>query len=623
MAEGLLGGLFGDDDEAAEAETARGRISAAAFAAALAQEQSRRDPEVARAAAQFLRDQSALSKAQSAELEEQRALRLGNLQSQSDEGGLRRFGLRMRYGLQLFTAAVAGLIGVSLLMMIVDAFNARSVVVEPFDAPPALATRGLSGKVVAGGVLDALTRLQAATRSSAAQRNLANAWTSDIKVEVPETGISIGELDRLLKSRFGHDTRIEGDLVQTAAGDLALTIRGDGVLPKTFAGKVGELGKLSTQAAEYVYGQSQPALYTTYLVNAGRDADAVAFAKAAYATTGAADRPYLLNVWANALQNTGAPAAESAALYSEALRLKPDFWVSFNNLMNVDALVGDEEGAWRLGEAMRQKAGGRPGRAPEVSYQNLDIMTGNLLAWRAAMVADIRSHAGVGSLVGASAVGIADIDARLHDPAAAELQLQTTQRDATDPTVAAISHFVRGRLAAEAGDPSKAANEMEAFQAAYANPIVSSNYPGYACWIAPAEDAVGRPDKADAALKAGGHYVDCYRFRGDMLDHRGDWAGAQAAYAQAIAIAPDLPAGFYSWGVALARHGDLAGAETKLSAAHLRGPGWADPLKAWGDVLARRGRWAQALVKYDEALARAPNWAELRRARDEAARRKT
>jgi predicted Zn-dependent protease len=66
--------------------------------------------------------------------------------------------------------------------------------------------------------------------------------------------------------------------------------------------------------------------------------------------------------------------------------------------------------------------------------------------------------------------------------------------------------------------------------------------------------------------------------------------GAQKAYAEAVALAPDLPAGYYSWGVALARHGDLAGAEAKLKDANQRGPHWADPLKAWGDVFAKQGR---------------------------------
>jgi tetratricopeptide (TPR) repeat protein len=47
--------------------------------------------------------------------------------------------------------------------------------------------------------------------------------------------------------------------------------------------------------------------------------------------------------------------------------------------------------------------------------------------------------------------------------------------------------------------------------------------------------------------------------------------GAQKAYAEAVALAPDLPAAYYSWGVALAKHGDLNGAAAKLRDAIRRG----------------------------------------------------
>jgi tetratricopeptide (TPR) repeat protein len=157
---------------------------------------------------------------------------------------------------------------------------------------------------------------------------------------------------------------------------------------------------------------------------------------------------------------------------------------------------------------------------------------------------------------------------------------------------------------------------------AFANPAVSSQNPGYQCWIAPAEEAAGHPDRADALLKSAGTFVDCYRFRADILDGRGNWTGAQTAYAEAVALAPDLPAAYYSWGVALARHGDLAGAEARLNDANKRGPHWADPLKAWGDILLKQGNRREALAKYDEALKYAPNWKQLKEAREATAKQK-
>jgi tetratricopeptide (TPR) repeat protein len=121
-------------------------------------------------------------------------------------------------------------------------------------------------------------------------------------------------------------------------------------------------------------------------------------------------------------------------------------------------------------------------------------------------------------------------------------------------------------------------------------------------------EKTGQPAKADAALNAVGKltYVDCYRFRSDLLDLRGDWAGAQAWYAKAVKLGPSIPSGYYSWGVALAKHGNLGDVAAKFTEANRHGPHWADPLKAWGDVLA----------KYDEALKYAPNWAALKEARE-------
>ena len=187
---------------------------------------------------------------------------------------------------------------------------------------------------------------------------------------------------------------------------------------------------------------------------------------------------------------------------------------------------------------------------------------------------------------------------------------QRTDAD-KDPFTIALTHFVHGWSALDAGGGTRAAGEMEAFARMAADPAVGLQVPGYACWLAPAEEMAGHPDKADAALKAAGRFVDCYRFRADILDHRGDWPGAQRAYADAVALAPDLPAAYYSWGLALARHGDLNGALAKYAAANARGPHWADPLKAWGDALATQGRWAEADAKYAQAAPFAPKWKAL------------
>jgi tetratricopeptide (TPR) repeat protein len=497
------------------------------------------------------------------------------------------------------------------------------VVIEPFHAPPGLAAHGIDGTVIASGLLDQLSRLQDATRSSFTARGLSGAWTGNIKLEVPETGVSIGEISRLLKERFGHDVHIDGDLVETPAAGLALTVRGNGVPPKTFSRSAMELEKLTVEAAEYVYSHSQPARWATYLVQVNRYEEAIAFCRTAVASTELAERPRLLSVWGLATIASGGSTREALALQRAAVKLQPDLWPAHANVQNDLMMLGDEEGAWQAGEDMRKVAGGRPGRAPEDDYINWDYLTWNLQPWLDGLVADAQANGGAGTGANAAGPAIADIQSRLHNAEAADLALKTTKEDPHDPTISATAHFVRGRLAAEAGDVASAAIEMAAYGAAYADPAVSSNNPGYNCWIAPAEETAGHSDKADAVLKTAGAFVDCYRFRADILGGRGDWPGAQKAYADAVALAPDLPAAYYSWGVALAKHGDLDGATAKLKDSNQRGPHWADPLKAWGDVLVKQGKIKDALAKYDEALKYAPNWKQLKDVREAAAKQKT
>lgn len=77
MAEGLLGGVLGEEDEKPEVEASEALAGAEDFAAAIAAIASRQDPGVARKTENVLEGQSALLRVQKDHLEGERVCRRG------------------------------------------------------------------------------------------------------------------------------------------------------------------------------------------------------------------------------------------------------------------------------------------------------------------------------------------------------------------------------------------------------------------------------------------------------------------------------------------------------------------------------------------------------------------
>jgi len=373
MAEGLVGGVLGEEDDKPEVEAQGALAGAEAFAAAVAAIASRQDPQVARDTSTFLSKQSRLLDIQAQHLEDEHALRMTQLGHQAHLLRGQRLGQAIRIAFQIVIALIAIVIGSGIAVMLHDAFTSRGVVVEPFETPPALAARGLTGTVVAGAVLDELTRLQHDTHpTNAAKRTLSSAWAHEIKLAVPETGVSLGEITTLLKARFGQEVHVEGNVVELDRDKMALTIYGDGIARKTFTGAATEMDRLESQASDYIYAESQPRLWAIYLAEHDRLEELLAFIQTWYPTVDPADRPNLLLLLGLAtarLNPTDDNRREDERDLRAALNLDPSYWVAYGNLVREQIQEGDEERAWQTGIELGQAADGTPGRASDRFFE--------------------------------------------------------------------------------------------------------------------------------------------------------------------------------------------------------------------------------------------------------------
>ncbi len=621
MADNMLGGLLGgeeqpdDIEKAADIARAEATLGADAFAAAVALHQAGYGPEVAAETVSFLRaqrelllHQGALLRAQLHHLNDEQALRTSMMRGQ-------RTGLRIRVMLQAFTALALSIAAGALLWMVVQAANSRSVVVDDFATPPALAATGVNGRTVATGILDTLRRLQAATRATSAGRTTVGAWASDIKVAVPETGLSIGEIDRLLHAQLGNDEPIDGELVLLSHDQVALTVRSRNVPARTFRGAASGLDQLTLQAAEYVYGRSQPARYAVYLVQTGRFEEALAFVPDAFARAeNDRERALLANDWGAAFagENRQAPALEKYQLAMALVpRHSPEWWTAWTNVIN--ARIGEgEERMWQEGQAYLNEAAAAPvGQRPKLRLgTNAYEAVWDLPGFLAAIEDDAKQNGGAGATSVIDGPVLADIHALMHDPAAAARAIAAS--DPADPMTGLETKLLAGYAALDRGDPAAAVAPLRAYYVAWqGDPNLQSAYPDTPCYLGLALGLSGQPAEAEKLFARIGPWSRCTAFHGQALAAAGDAAGAAKVWAAGLLAAPDLPFVYLARGQAALAAGNLASAEADFSTAHAKAPHFADPLKAWGDALARHGDAQGAAAKYAQARRYAPAWAAL------------
>jgi tetratricopeptide (TPR) repeat protein len=573
---------------------------------------ARYDPELARKAGEYLDRQRELVVHTLKHFDEERHLSV-------QAAKRKRFSDILKISLQVALAFIGIALALGLADMVIAAIRSRSVVVEEFKAPPALAPAGVSGEVVASGVLDHLQRLQDATRAVGSLIKAKSAWSSDVKVEVPETGVSIGEINRLLHERFGHDVHISGDLMQTPEGGLVLSVRGDNVPPASFEGSAKELEKITGEAAEYIYGRSQPYQLMNYYIDVKRDEDAAKFAQEAL-TRGDIDDPLraqILNGWGNALLDLGR-GAEAGDKYRLATVLQPQYWAPRANLLNTIVITQGEEATYQ--EAKRYllavdavKASERPRVATLTQAANALLDMQMMLA---AAQDDYLRNSGAGASNQSAASGLAVVYMAMHDTD--KTTRWTLQSDPKDPLTELLKHQLPVTIATYAGEPGSVPLPLDDAIKAWATWQSKTDLQSgddAPCVFGFAFGMNGNTAEAEKAFKTRDTYVRCYALRGVLLEHQGKLPEAEAKWAAGIAKAPDLPWVYMARGQSRMRRGDLAGAVADFAAANHGAPHFADPLKFWGDALVKQGSANEALAKYDEALKYAPAWPELKQAR--------
>ncbi|MGZ6016020.1 MAG: hypothetical protein ACXWKM_09775, partial [Phenylobacterium sp.] len=600
-------------DHAAEGAAAP-RPEAAALAVSLGRGAGKLAPE----AAEFLRKSGALLDLQMEHLHEERHIHHRHLQ-------LRYFGDRLRVALQLLAVAGGAAIAIVLAAVAWSAHNDRSLVVEAFSAPPDLAQRGVSGRLLANLLLDRLKDMEAHAQSIRAPASYVDSWSGESRVEIPETGISLTEIDRLLHRWLGHQTHITGDAYLNGQ-TLVVAARVGDKPAKSFSGEPAEVQVLVGQAAEAIYASTQPYRYASFLSRTGRFEEArAAYRELAESRASPTERAWGYTGLANRSFFSGdVGGAERQA--RKALQLMSSLALAQQYLALAEAASGRDQDA--LADA-------RAARAAYVHARNNNITSGGA-AYQArrleALAAEITGDYAAAARIIAAQEGGPDYNAgarispckTIEDLALAHDAAGARQRLADwgvgDDAAAMPASTKAGMIclpgwALARGDSDWAgglADLTAADQAAAtAGPVYATlRVTGLTPWLAYARMKTG--DLAAARAFIATTPADCYlclRVRAQIAEAGHDRTAADGWFARAAGAAPSLPFAYFERGEALAARGDLKGAAVQFARAHELSPAFADPLQAWGEVLARQGDRAGAIAKYRQAAVAAPHWA--------------
>lgn len=630
MAEsGGMSGLLGTDSGSpAEGTIPETPTPLDPTAAAIAAEAAKGNPELAENASAYFVKQRRLVEIQTEHLHEQRAVNLQLLK-------LKRFDERLRVALRLFLILVATVVGIGALIMIHDAIADHGLVVEAFSVPPDMVQDGLTGEVVATRFMDKLQAMQTATMSDRPADSYQYNWGSDIKVEIPETGLSLGEFRNLLRDRFGHSNHISGEVIRTPTG-IAVTARFRDAPPTTLTGQESEFDELAGKAAEAVYRTSQPYRFAQFLSGQNRNAEAFSVISGLATNGPQNERGWAYIEWgmldlnANGDLESARKHCLRGLAYSGALTNSAEIC-----LVGAEVWSGHDEKELEYSRPLEISAQTHTPGITQEFFENTKILSA---AWLETLTGDNQKSAQDWTLAEAAPdyLGSAALSPALaatayainHDPDSARRIVETLKPN-DDPSFLKLDANIAFNalpaywIAASTSDWPAALADSRACDEWLDVHTPSNKLFGRlrAVWIQPLEALamakVG--DVAGAETLVSATPLDCYlcvRVRGQIAAIQQDWATAERWFAEAARQAPSLPFAFYDWGEMRLAKGDIDGAIAKFETAHQESPHFADALKGWGDALARRGQTKTALAKYKEALKYAPNWKELKKARE-------
>ncbi|MBS0279136.1 MAG: hypothetical protein JSR81_16050 [Proteobacteria bacterium] len=557
----------------------------------------------------YLDEQTRLARLQAENLIDQNAYELSHLR-------WRRFNDQISGALRIIAVIFGVLLLLGLATVLWRAHEADGLVVGAFSVPPDLLQAGMSGGVVADDLTQKLATIrrigngQSFDQTSDVQSDLGD----EFKVQIPETGISLSEAWRALKSWLGHEHAMSGNVRDLGDGRVALTVSYDGAGTASFTGAKTNLGALEQRAGEYVFSLYSPNNYVFYLQDQGHLREALALEERWSGRLGIG----FLSLTGNTLRYLGKPRL-AIARERYVLAVAGDNPMPRWEILNASEELGDTEST--LTTARKLQTYPAAAFPPSFSKSSIEAVLRDARQAEELALGDFSAAQGEDFCLDCDPaerlLARAALDARLHDVQRSRGEIALA-RDSGRLSAERLGH-ARERLAEAEGEWTGAVHAAGQYVSALTDTqgvdsridavlARTEAMPLRARALAHTGDFAGAHAQID---KTPGDCDLCLRVRGEIDALQKNDVGAGYWFARAVKQAPDIPFAYADWGEMLLHEGKYDDAIAKFEAANRKGPHFADPLEMWGEALIAKDRSDLALAKFAEAGKYVPNWGRL------------
>ena len=515
---------------------------------------------------------------------------------------------RAGFVLKVFTG-IAGLAAALVLAsMVWTARQSEGLVIKSFSMPPELAARGITGETAASGVTDELARMALEARSPERQRNVAADWGQNISIEIPNTGVSVSQVEQWLREKLGRQTRVTGEITRDEGGLYRLDAR-IGSYPLVDPAPAADVRLLVTKSAEAIFAREQPRSWFFYLMRYSRYEEALAFAqaRAAVARTDAeVSRAYNQQ---SAVLKRLQRFPEAEALLTKAVSVAHPQASALTDYAYLQCDKGLLEVCYRTLQratavAMSDRSLSDEGRAARLA-SNRTQLARHLQDWPEARAQTrlLDTSRWAGFLGGGNFTGVyAFAEIGLHELGDAERRIAAYR--ANKPDGAGLERPL-ARVAMEREDWATAL--------AYVRATTPGPYPlAEAAQETMVLASLGRVAEAQAVIAPTPlNCAPCVVARAAVAEAAGDRRTADHWFGEAARIMPSLPEAPMRWGRALLARGDGPRALAQFQVAMKRSPKAHDAIEGAGEALLMMGNPKEAAAMFARAAVQTPRWGRL------------